>query len=201
MPLNIYYSSLILPSLLLCFPLLACLSILLTVNRGFPGGASGENPAVQCRRLRDKFDPWVRKIPWRREGQPSPVSLPGESHGQRSLAGFKRSIGLQRSQRHDWSELAHMYYKWIFNVKILSVKKYYFNLMEYIYIRLKTIDSRAMKYPQKNLARRPRQWPSLKKSHFISPETISITMGSLNSLLKNFPRRFLPRTLEKGSLQ
>ena len=101
MPLNVYYSSLILPSLLLCFPLLASLSILLTVNRGFPGGASGENPAVQCRRLRDKFDPWVRKIPWRREGQPSPVSLPGESHGQRSLAGFKRSIGLQRSQRHD----------------------------------------------------------------------------------------------------
>ena len=29
------------------------------------------------------FDPWVRKIPCRREWQPTPVSLPGESHGQR----------------------------------------------------------------------------------------------------------------------
>ena len=32
------------------------------------------------------FDPWVRKIPWRRKWQPTPVMLPGESHGQRSLA-------------------------------------------------------------------------------------------------------------------
>ena len=41
---------------------------------------------LQCRRCR--FDPWVRKIPWRREWQPTPVLLPGESHGQRSLAGY-----------------------------------------------------------------------------------------------------------------
>ena len=33
------------------------------------------------------FDPWVGKIPWRREWQPDLVFLPGESHGQRSLAG------------------------------------------------------------------------------------------------------------------
>ena len=33
------------------------------------------------------FDPWVRKILWRRKQQPTPVFLPGESHGQRSLAG------------------------------------------------------------------------------------------------------------------
>ena len=39
---------------------------------------------LQCRRPR--FDPWVRKIPWRREWLPTPVSLPGEFHGQRSLA-------------------------------------------------------------------------------------------------------------------
>jgi len=30
---------------------------------------------------------WIRKIPWRRAWQPTPVFLPGESHGQRSLAG------------------------------------------------------------------------------------------------------------------
>ena len=33
------------------------------------------------------FNPWGRKIPWRRERQPTPVFLPGEFHGQRSLAG------------------------------------------------------------------------------------------------------------------
>ena len=39
---------------------------------------------LQCKRA--SFDPWVRKIPWRRKWQPTPVFLPGESHGQRSLA-------------------------------------------------------------------------------------------------------------------
>ena len=41
---------------------------------------------LQCGRLR--FDPWVGKIPWRRERQPTPVLLPGESHGQRSLVDY-----------------------------------------------------------------------------------------------------------------
>ena len=36
--------------------------------------------------MRPRFDPWVGKIPWRRARQPTPVSFPGESHGQRSLA-------------------------------------------------------------------------------------------------------------------
>ena len=35
-----------------------------------------------------RFDPWIGKIPWRREWQPTPVFLPGESHGQRSLVGY-----------------------------------------------------------------------------------------------------------------
>ena len=34
------------------------------------------------------FDPWVRKIPWSRKWQPTPVFLLGEFHGQRSLAGY-----------------------------------------------------------------------------------------------------------------
>ena len=37
---------------------------------------------------RHGFDPWVGKIPWRRAGQPTPIILPGESHGQRSLVGY-----------------------------------------------------------------------------------------------------------------
>ena len=39
-------------------------------------------------RTKEGFDPWVGKIPWRRAWQPTPVFLPGESHGQRSLAGY-----------------------------------------------------------------------------------------------------------------
>ena len=40
---------------------------------------------LQCRKC--GFDPWVGKIPWRRERLPTPVFLPGDSHGQRGLAG------------------------------------------------------------------------------------------------------------------
>ena len=52
---------------------------------GFPGGASSKEPSCQCKRY--GFEPWVGKIPWGRAGQPTPVFLPGESHGQRSLVG------------------------------------------------------------------------------------------------------------------
>ena len=34
------------------------------------------------------FDTWVRKMPWSRKWQPTPVGLPGEFHGQRSVVGF-----------------------------------------------------------------------------------------------------------------
>ena len=75
------------------------------------GGASGKEPTCPCRRhKRCAFDPWVGKIPWRRAWQPTPVFLPGESHGQRSLVGLQ-SIGSHRV-RHDWSDLAHMHRNW-----------------------------------------------------------------------------------------
>ena len=35
-----------------------------------------------------RFDPWVGKIPWRNKWQPTPVILPGEFHGQRSMVGY-----------------------------------------------------------------------------------------------------------------
>ena len=38
--------------------------------------------------VRSLFNPWVGEIPWRRKWLPTPVFLPGESHGQRSLAGY-----------------------------------------------------------------------------------------------------------------
>ena len=56
---------------------------------GLPRWRSGKDSACQCRRRkRLGFNLWVRKIPWRRKWQPTPVSLPGKFHGQRSLAGY-----------------------------------------------------------------------------------------------------------------
>ena len=47
----------------------------------------------QCRRL--GLDPWVREIPWRRKWLPTPVFLPGKSHGERNLVGYSpwQSVG------------------------------------------------------------------------------------------------------------
>ena len=51
--------------------------------------ATQQQQQQQCRsRWRHWFDLWVGKIPWRRAWQPTPVFLPGELHGQRSLAGY-----------------------------------------------------------------------------------------------------------------
>ena len=53
---------------------------------GLPWWLSSTESACKCRRCR--FNPWVRKIPWRRRWQPTVVFLPGKSHGQRSRAGY-----------------------------------------------------------------------------------------------------------------
>ena len=53
---------------------------------GLPRWLSGKESACQCRRCR--FDPWVRKIPWKWKWHPTPVFLPGKSHEQRSLADY-----------------------------------------------------------------------------------------------------------------
>ena len=53
---------------------------------GFPGGSDGKESA--CNVKRPGFSPWVGKIPWTRERLPTLVFLPGEFHGQRSLAGY-----------------------------------------------------------------------------------------------------------------
>ena len=49
-----------------------------------------ENSPANAGDIRDisKFDPWVGKSPWRRAWQPTPVFMPGESHGQRGLLGY-----------------------------------------------------------------------------------------------------------------
>ena len=53
----------------------------------FLGGAGGNEPSCQWRR--HGFNPWARKLLWRRAWQPTPVLLSGESLGQRSLVGYR----------------------------------------------------------------------------------------------------------------
>ena len=58
--------------------------------------ASNAGDFLQC--LRPGFDPWVRKNPWRRKWQPTPVFLAGNSYGQRSPAGYS-SLGCKSCTR------------------------------------------------------------------------------------------------------
>ena len=87
-----------------------CASILyrmVCICQGFPDGASGKEPAYQCRRhKRCQFYPWVRKIPWRIMWEPTLVFLPGRSHGQRSLMGYS-PWGHNESDRTEATEYEH----------------------------------------------------------------------------------------------
>ena len=62
---------------------------------GFPRWCSGKEPICQCRRLR--FDPWVRKIPWRRKWQPTPAFLPGTSTWTEEPGGLHNLWGCKES--------------------------------------------------------------------------------------------------------
>ena len=57
---------------------------------GLPGGTRGKELTCQCRRC--GFYPWVKKIPWKRKWQCTPVFLPGESYGQRAWRATVRRV-------------------------------------------------------------------------------------------------------------
>ena len=69
---------------------------------GFPGF----NVKVSAAMRGPGFEPWVGKIPWRRKWKPTPVLLPGKSHGWRSLAGY-RPWGCKES---DTTEQLHFHF-------------------------------------------------------------------------------------------
>ena len=77
-----------------------------TFGLRFPGGISGTEHSCQNRKhKRHRFNPWVRRIPWRRAWQPTAVFLLGESHGEEP--GRLQSMGLQRV-RPNCSDLARI---------------------------------------------------------------------------------------------
>ena len=86
----------------------ACLAVIIREScwlEGLSWWLSDRESSCQCRRC--SFDPRVGTIPWRREWQPTPVFLPGKSHGQRSLAGYspwgrKESDMTERLNNNNW---------------------------------------------------------------------------------------------------
>jgi len=69
-----------------CAPFRVLISLLYSV-KGFPSG-SVVKKKIHLSHRRQGFDSWVGKIPWRRALQPTPVFLPGKSHGERNLAAY-----------------------------------------------------------------------------------------------------------------
>ena len=63
----------------------------------FPGDSDGKESACNAGDPRLN-PPWVRKIPWRREWLPTPVFLPRESQGQRSLVGTVQEVAKSLTQ-------------------------------------------------------------------------------------------------------
>ena len=76
-----------------------------TTSLGFPGGSVVKN-TVACQYRRPRFNPCVRKIPWRMKWQPTPVFLPGKSHGQQRLASYSpwgnKRIGHDLAIKQQW---------------------------------------------------------------------------------------------------
>ena len=111
---------------------------------GFPGGALVKN--------RQGFSPWVRKVPWRRKWQPTPVFMPGKFHGQRNTVGYHP----QHRKELDTTEHTHAHThthtqsqnkpncylfsseKFLISIKILSLSSFYFIFLKiykiYIFI-------------------------------------------------------------------
>ena len=77
------------------------LSLLHLMTRMIPSGSDGKESA--CNAGDSGLDPWVRKIPWRRAWQPTPVFFPGEYHGQNSLVDYSPCV---TKSRYDWSNWA-----------------------------------------------------------------------------------------------
>ena len=93
--------------------------------------SSGKESTSQCRRhKRFRFNPWVRKIPWSRKWQPTPVFLPGKFHGQRSL--WATVHGVPKSQtRLKWLR-THARYTSTFFVPFFC-----FQLISYVFNHFK----------------------------------------------------------------
>ena len=100
-------------------------------TKWLPWWLISKESACQCRR--QGFDPWVGKISWRRKQQPTPVFLPGKSHGQRSLTacspwGQKRAARdwVTKQQQDSSTMLGHM----VHGFWVLAMREFPFFVQE-----------------------------------------------------------------------
>ena len=94
--------------------------------QGLPRWLNGKKSACQCRSYRRcRFDLWVWKIHWGRKWHPTPVFLPGKSHGQRSLEGYSPQ-GCKESEMTEWrSRHAHILWNaWICLISFIKFGKF-----------------------------------------------------------------------------
>ena len=77
--------------------------------------------------MRPRFHPWVGKIHWRREWQPTPVYLPRDFHGKRSLKGC--SPWVCKRVRHNWATNTHILLKYSFPLWFITGYWIYFSML------------------------------------------------------------------------
>ena len=92
----------------------------------FPVGSEVKSVCLQCGR--PGFDPWVRKIPWRRKWHPTPVFLPRESHGQRSLVGYSPRVTKSRTRLSDFT------FTFTLSVYRMLFQRYFPPILSYIFL-------------------------------------------------------------------
>ena len=134
---------------------------------GFPGGTSRKELVCQCRRHKKcRFDPWVKKIPWRRAWQPTPVFTSREFHEQRSLVGCSpyghKEVDTTEATWHAHTHTYHSYSEknppeicfqtpaWgqICTFQVITYESLYFLYCVYICAgSLTTISSHPITYP------------------------------------------------------
>ena len=74
----------------------------LYTSESVPGSASGKEPACQCRRCKKRgFDPWVGKIPWRRNGHPLQCSCLGNLMDREAWQAIVHEVAKSRTRLRD----------------------------------------------------------------------------------------------------
>ena len=138
---------------------------LIGIHYGLPWWLSSKESTCQCRRHR--FDPWVGKIPWRRKWQPTPVFLPGESHGQRSLGGYS-PWGHKELDMTEQLTLSHLK----FYIYLLFFR-FFFHIRHY-----RVLSSEQRRYFEERLLTIVGEWVSTDKLYPVSSRTPCLGLHS-----------------------
>ena len=97
----------------------------------------------QCRRLkRYRFNPWVRKIPWNRKWQPTPVFSPGKFHVQQVWLATVHEVTKSWTLLSDWAHTTKR--KWLFLSLLIPVKGKGMKGLIYLFIKKTNLENKKM---------------------------------------------------------